>query len=90
VLVVFGLAAVYGAVESRHRGRRPGRRELRAAAGRGRGGGRPAGGRVRALELPSLARLGLAVLGITGLLLLIPLLPFTHPITPTINGARRW
>src|ERR1043165_2405565 len=23
-------------------------------------------------------------------LLLIPLLPFTHGITPTINGARRW
>src|SRR5207247_7519223 len=30
------------------------------------------------------------LLGITVLLLLVPLLPFTHVITPTINGARRW
>jgi len=30
---------------------------------------------------------GLAAAGVTVLLLLIPLLPFTHPITPTINGA---
>ena len=30
------------------------------------------------------------LLGVTALLLLIPLLPFTHAITPTINGARRW
>ena len=28
--------------------------------------------------------------GVTVFLLLIPLLPFTHAITPTINGARRW
>ena len=29
-------------------------------------------------------------LGITAFLLLLPLLPFTHRITPTLNGARRW
>ena len=31
-----------------------------------------------------------AILGITILLLLIPILPFTRAISPTINGARRW
>jgi len=30
------------------------------------------------------------LLGITVLLLLIPLLPFTHALSPSINGARRW
>jgi len=30
------------------------------------------------------------VLGLATLLLLIPLLPFTHRIAPNINGARRW
>lgn len=30
------------------------------------------------------------VLGVTLVLLLIPLLPFTRGISPTINGARRW
>ena len=30
------------------------------------------------------------LLAVTGVLLLIPLLPFTHAITPSINGARRW
>ena len=30
------------------------------------------------------------LLGVTVVLLLIPLLPFTHAISPTINGARRW
>src|SRR5439155_26191329 len=30
------------------------------------------------------------VLGLAAVLLLIPLLPFTHTIAPTINGARRW
>jgi cell division protein FtsW len=29
-------------------------------------------------------------LGITLVLLLIPLLPFTRPVAPTLNGARRW
>jgi len=30
------------------------------------------------------------LLGATAVLLLVPLLPFTHRIAPTINGARRW
>jgi len=30
------------------------------------------------------------LLAVTALLLVIPLLPFTHSIAPTINGARRW
>jgi len=31
-----------------------------------------------------------ALLGVAALLLVVPLLPFTHRIAPTINGARRW
>lgn len=30
------------------------------------------------------------LIGVTALLLVVPLLPFTHGIAPTINGARRW
>lgn len=30
------------------------------------------------------------LLGVTALALLIPLLPFTHRIAPSLNGARRW
>src|SRR2546425_12517294 len=30
------------------------------------------------------------VLALAAVLLVIPLLPFTNRITPTINGARRW
>jgi len=30
------------------------------------------------------------LLAAVAFLLLIPLLPFTHPIAPTLNGARRW
>lgn len=30
------------------------------------------------------------LLGLSAVLLLVPLLPFTHAIAPTINGARRW
>jgi cell division protein FtsW len=30
------------------------------------------------------------LIALTAVLLLIPLLPFTHSIAPTINGARRW
>ena len=30
------------------------------------------------------------LLGATALLLLLPVLPFTHGIAPTLNGARRW
>ncbi len=35
-------------------------------------------------------RLAWPLLGTAAVLLLIPLLPFAHPIAPTINGARRW
>ncbi len=30
------------------------------------------------------------IIGVTGIALLIPLLPFTHTIAPEINSARRW
>ncbi|HKV72759.1 MAG TPA: putative peptidoglycan glycosyltransferase FtsW [Gemmatimonadales bacterium] len=30
------------------------------------------------------------LLGATALLLLLPILPFTHVVAPTLNGARRW
>jgi len=35
-------------------------------------------------------RVAWPLLAVTALLLIIPLLPFTHAIAPTINGARRW
>ncbi len=34
--------------------------------------------------------LGWPLLGITGLLLLVLILPFTHAVAPEVNGARRW
>ncbi len=35
-------------------------------------------------------RLAWPMIGVTAVLLVIPLLPFTHGIAPEINGARRW
>ncbi|MGH7529048.1 MAG: FtsW/RodA/SpoVE family cell cycle protein [Burkholderiales bacterium] len=91
VLVVFGIAAVYGAssLVTTTGGDQVGATfALRQAVG----------AVVGALLAVTFARLdhhrwrGWAwpLLGVTTLLLLVPLLPFTHPITPTINGARRW
>jgi cell division protein FtsW len=90
VLVVFGLAAVYGAssLVTVAGGQVGASFALRQAIGAVVGG----------LLAIVFARVDYhrwqqwawPLLGITVLLLLIPLLPFTHPITPTINGARRW
>ena len=90
VLVVFGLAAVYGASS------------LLATAGGQVGAGyalgQALGAVIGGLFATILARVDYhrwrdwawPLLGVTGVLLLIPLLPFTHAISPTINGARRW
>ena len=91
VLVVFGLAAVYGASS------------LVATGGGGQVGAsfalrQAVGAVVGGLLATILARLDYhkwrdwawPLLGTTAFLLVIPLLPFTHPISPTINGARRW
>jgi len=91
VLVVFGLAAVYGASS------------LVATGGGGQVGAsfalrQAVGAVVGGLLATILARVDYQkwrrwawpLLGITAFLLVIPLLPFTHPISPTINGARRW
>jgi cell division protein FtsW len=91
VLVVFGLAAVYGASSliATGRGGQVGASfALRQAVGAVVGG----------LLATILARVDYQkwrdwawpLLGTTAFLLVIPLLPFTHPISPTINGARRW
>ena len=90
VLVVFGLVAVYGASSL-------------VAMGGGEVGadfalrqlvGAVVGGIVATWLARSdyhvWRRAAWPLLGVTALLLLIPLLPFTHRIAPTINGARRW
>jgi len=90
VLVVFGLAAVYGAssLVTTAGGQVGASFALRQAVGAAVGG-------LLAITFARMdyhrwRRWAWPLLGITGLLLLIPLLPFTHAITPTINGARRW
>jgi len=90
VLVVFGLAAVYGAssLVTTAGGQVGASFALRQAVGAVVGG-------LLAIILARTdyhrwRRWAWPLLGVTLTLLLIPLLPFTHPITPTINGARRW
>lgn len=90
VLVVFGLAAVYGAssLVTTAGGQVGASFALRQAVGAAVGG-------LLAIIFARMdyhrwRRWAWPLLGITGFLLLIPLLPFTHAITPTINGARRW
>ena len=89
-LVVVGLAAVYGASS------------LIATASGPVGGSyawrQAIGAVLGALLATVIARQDYQVwrrwawplLGVTAVFLLIPLLPFTHGIAPTINGARRW
>ena len=90
VLLVFGIAATYGAsslvtVNGKVAGMGFAWRQLTGAI-------------VGGLLLLLLARVDYSrwrrwawpLLGVTVVLLLVPLLPFTHAISPTINGARRW
>jgi len=90
VLVVFGLAAVYGASS------------LVATAGGQVGAGfavrQGIGSVVAGLAATALARLDYhrwrrwawPMLGVVSVLLLLPLLPFTRGVAPVLNGARRW
>ncbi len=90
ILVVFGLTAVYGASSL-----------LTIAGGQVGSGfalkqaiGAAVGGIVAAWLARSdyhrWRRAAWPVLAAVTLLLLVPLLPFTHAIAPNINGARRW
>jgi len=91
ILVVVGLVAVYGASS------------LVAAPGGGAAGAafawRQLAGAVLGAVLATVVarwdyrewqRVAWPLLIVTAFLLLIPLLPFTHRIAPSINGARRW
>jgi cell division protein FtsW len=90
VLVVFGLTAVYGASSllTTAGGQVGSAFALRQALGAA------VGGTIAMLlarsDYRAWQRYAWPVLGLATLLLLLPLLPFTHGITPTINGARRW
>ncbi len=92
ILVVVGLTAVYGASSL-----------LTIPGGAGQVGssfalrqalGAAVGGIVAALlartDYRAWRRAAWPVLAVATVLLLIPLLPFTHRIAPNINGARRW
>src|SRR5437762_8148307 len=90
ILVVFGLTAVYGASSL-----------LTISGGQvgssfalEQGVGAAVGGIVATLlaraDYRRWQRWAWPVLAVAAVLLLIPLLPFTHRIAPTINGARRW
>ncbi len=90
VLVVFGLAAVYGAssLVTTSGGQVGSAFALRQALGA------VVGGSVAALLARSdyrwWQRSAWPILGAVTVLLLVPLFPFTQGIAPTINGARRW
>jgi cell division protein FtsW len=90
ILVVFGLAAVYGASSLV---RTPGG-EVGAGFALRQMVGALAGGVVAVMLARSdyhmWRRAAWPLLGVTALLLIIPLLPFTQSIAPSINGARRW
>ncbi len=90
VLLVFGVAATYGAssmvtVHGKLAGLAFAWRQLSGAV---------AGGLLllvlSRIDYSLWRRLAWPLLGVTVALLLVPLLPFTHAISPTINGARRW
>src|SRR5881398_1845522 len=90
ILVVFGLTAVYGASSllTISGGQVGSSFALKQAVGAA------VGGIVATLlaraDYRRWQRWAWPVLAVAAVLLLIPLLPFTHRITPTINGARRW
>ncbi len=90
VLVVFGIAAVYGAssIVAVQAGRTGSTFALRQLIGATIGGAAMLiGSRV---EYHTWQRLAWPVLGVVSLLLLILLLPFASPIVLEINGSRRW
>ena len=89
-LVMVGLAAVYGAssLVATASGPVGGSYALRQAIGAVLGG--LLATVIARLDYQSWRRWAWPLLGATAVLLLIPLLPFTHAIAPTINGARRW
>src|SRR5213078_4536137 len=90
ILVVFGLTAVYGASSllTISGGQVGSSFALKQAVGAA------VGGIVATLlaraDYRRWQRWAWPVLAVAALLLLIPLLPFTHRIAPSINGARRW
>ena len=90
ILLVFGVAATYGAVslamvQGRNVGLEFAARQLIGAT---------FGGLLLLIasrqDYYRWRRLAWPLLLVTIVLLLIPLLPFTHGIAPTVNGARRW
>src|SRR5436853_892913 len=90
VLVVFGLTAVYGASSllTTAGGQVGSAFALRQALGA------LVGGVIATLlarsDYRQWQRYAWPVLGGATVLLVIPLLPFTHGLAPTLNGARRW
>jgi cell division protein FtsW len=90
VLVVFGIAATYGAaslvtLQGKNAGFGFALRQLSGAV---------AGGILlllaSRLDYYRWRQLAWPLLFVVLVLLLIPLLPFTHAIAPSVNGARRW
>lgn len=90
ILVVFGLTAVYGASSLvTVAGAQAGSSfALKQALGAALGG--IAATLAARSDYRSWQRVAWPVLAVAAVLLVLPLLPFTHRITPTINGARRW
>ena len=90
VLVVVGLAAVYGAssLVTTSGGQVGASFALRQALGAVIGG--LLATILARLDYHTWQRVAWPLVAIVAVLLLIPLLPFTRAIAPTINGARRW
>ncbi len=90
VMVVFGLVAVYGAssLVTVSGGEVGARFALRQAIGAAVGG--LAAVALARADYHRWQRWAWPLLGVVALLLVIPLLPFTQAIAPSINGARRW
>jgi cell division protein FtsW len=89
-LVVVGLAAVYGAssLVMTPAGLVGSGYALKQAAGAAMGG--IVATVLARTDYDRWRRWAWPLVGVTAVLLLIPLLPITHRIAPTINGARRW